>query len=185
MYVWYVLSYICVFVCLFMCMDTRKTHSYVCVCVCVCIHSCTSVKVWPPYGDQRTTCCRCWFSFSTTWVLGIELCLLGLATSTAPFPAKLSMYRSMHIDFCSDVVQHHSKAVGRAERARIHLPLVYGPGEMEEVQAFLQPRSGFEVRKTTPLGLHNSALTPVRGELALWLFRSHLSRSCRSPKGRE
>lgn len=63
--------------------------------------------------------------------------------------------------FCSDAVQHQSKAMGRAEKARIHLPLVYGPGEMEEVEACLQLRSGFEVRRNTQLVLHNSSLTPV------------------------
>lgn len=45
---------------------------------------------------------------------------------------------------------------------------------MEEVEAPFQPRSVSEVRSNTLLILHNSALTPVLGELAVWLFLSHI-----------
>ena len=141
------LSYICV--CLHVCL-CAWTHNFVCVCTRARgpMQKCISMPP-SPYGGQRTTCCRCFFSPSTMWVLGIELRLLGLATSIAPLPAKPSKYGSMHIDFRSDAIQRQSKAMGRAERARIHPPLACSPGGMEEVQACLQPRSGFEVRRNS------------------------------------
>lgn len=46
-----------------------------CVCMCVCMCVSMSLHVLVPQrlcGDRRTTCQRCWFFSSITWVLGIN-----------------------------------------------------------------------------------------------------------------
>lgn len=71
----------CVCLCAHLCVSVSVYFS-VCLCLCMCVSMCLCVLVPQCVcGDQRTTCQRCWFFSSITWVLGIELRVSSLAAN--------------------------------------------------------------------------------------------------------